>query len=1045
MLRTRARRARSCVELRPDALRVLRRRKAMRDDHGEVMKNAHLLGFFRRIVRLLCNRIRPVFVFDGATPALKRQTVALRRRRRMQADVKLKRVAEKLLLNQLRARQQQQARVACMPRAPSLLWATLHTTADMSSQQHTAQGQRGASAGASGVSPSHASATAAQQLEADALLAASLASGDDYDTATHFPVDWGDGVARADGDGEDAIDVDALDVAGGAAAALESDAEVDAVLAFELPELADGESLDVSALAALPMSMRLELMARMRDRQSAANREKFQNANDAAPSAFSTLQIETYLKTGRVKRQLNALVRDGVGGADAAPDALYAQRIAGDTVRASACSCALLQTTTEVPGCAQTQEFVFTDQYNPGGRETRSPGLAAHRSPRLQRQISAPPVKRQVFGALHPVLPPPLPGTLAHVHAASLPATAPASVAASPSAPFDSVASVEPPGAGDDAEAPADVIKVDFEVPLSGDEDEWEDVPEPSAAGVVADTTPDAGAAARPADAAAAPTPRSSTVVLHLDATSPTLELPDAATAPVDPAMPLTRSALYTRSHGFRLGRSLDEWEGAEHVPPTAESPEPLHLVQSAAAADEESDLQLAIQQSLADAVHHAAKKAPQVVTHISLLEEDNSAEQLSHAQEKVPATASQPRAELDDIGPVAIAAAAAGVSKRMPEPLAVEAGDDAERVSPSAQPAQPSSGPPSADCAAPQAARPDELQPPPRPMAPPPPPVMVVFQARTWTLSVAEFGAIAADLGRSWPEWLPSPLDLEEQPVVIRCAGKQWSVDTPMGESMQSIAHEAAAAAAGEARREPPAPPRRPPAALGKAVLRSPSAPAAAVPTLSAPGISNDHTAGGGVRAHVRAPPSLPEGGPAWSEKWEGISSVWQAPAAPAQGAQLHAQPQADNSGGSRAATEDEEAWLAAEEAEAAAEARAREAEQLEEQRMALIAEQRSAARAADVVTADMYTEVQELLTMFGVPYIIAPAEAEAQCAWLDAEGLVDGVITDDSDVFLFGAKTVYRNIFEAKKFVEVYLADNIKCAPRACVRRLCPSTYCL
>ena len=81
----------------------------------------------------------------------------------------------------------------------------------------------------------------------------------------------------------------------------------------------------------------------------------------------------------------------------------------------------------------------------------------------------------------------------------------------------------------------------------------------------------------------------------------------------------------------------------------------------------------------------------------------------------------------------------------------------------------------------------------------------------------------------------------------------------------------------------------------------------------------------------------------------------------------------------------------------------------------------------------------------MFGVPYIIAPAEAEAQCAWLDAEGLVDGVITDDSDVFLFGAKTVYRNIFEAKKFVEVYLADNIKCAPRACVRRLCPSTYCL
>ena len=46
----------------------------------------------------------------------------------------------------------------------------------------------------------------------------------------------------------------------------------------------------------------------------------------------------------------------------------------------------------------------------------------------------------------------------------------------------------------------------------------------------------------------------------------------------------------------------------------------------------------------------------------------------------------------------------------------------------------------------------------------------------------------------------------------------------------------------------------------------------------------------------------------------------------------------------------------------------------------------------------------------MFGLPYIIAPQEAEAQCAWLDAAGLVDGVVTDDNDVFLFGARRVYR-----------------------------------
>lgn len=73
--------------------------KAMRDEKGDMVRNAHLLGFFRRICKLLFLRTKPVFVFDGGTPALKRRTVVARRRQRENAQAKIRKTAEKLLLN----------------------------------------------------------------------------------------------------------------------------------------------------------------------------------------------------------------------------------------------------------------------------------------------------------------------------------------------------------------------------------------------------------------------------------------------------------------------------------------------------------------------------------------------------------------------------------------------------------------------------------------------------------------------------------------------------------------------------------------------------------------------------------------------------------------------------------------------------------------------------------------------------------------------------------------------------------------------------------
>lgn len=92
------------------------------------------------------------------------------------------------------------------------------------------------------------------------------------------------------------------------------------------------------------------------------------------------------------------------------------------------------------------------------------------------------------------------------------------------------------------------------------------------------------------------------------------------------------------------------------------------------------------------------------------------------------------------------------------------------------------------------------------------------------------------------------------------------------------------------------------------------------------------------------------------------------------------------------------------------------------------LRSQQKRDRRDADEVTQTMIQECQALLRLFGLPYITAPMEAEAQCAELVHLGLVDGIVTDDSDIFLFGGTRIYKNMFNAAKFVECYLTSDLE-----------------
>ena len=86
--------------------------KAMRDSEGNAVRSAHILGTLRRILKLLYHDVRPVFVFDGQMPSIKRREIKSRKDQREKQEVNVKQAARRLLVARLRERGAEEARVA---------------------------------------------------------------------------------------------------------------------------------------------------------------------------------------------------------------------------------------------------------------------------------------------------------------------------------------------------------------------------------------------------------------------------------------------------------------------------------------------------------------------------------------------------------------------------------------------------------------------------------------------------------------------------------------------------------------------------------------------------------------------------------------------------------------------------------------------------------------------------------------------------------------------------------------------------------------------
>jgi len=79
--------------------------------------------------------------------------------------------------------------------------------------------------------------------------------------------------------------------------------------------------------------------------------------------------------------------------------------------------------------------------------------------------------------------------------------------------------------------------------------------------------------------------------------------------------------------------------------------------------------------------------------------------------------------------------------------------------------------------------------------------------------------------------------------------------------------------------------------------------------------------------------------------------------------------------------------------------------------------------------VTPLMARQLIEELKRMKIQYVVAPYEADAQLAYLEAKGIINGILSEDSDLLVFGAKRLLTKLDQHGDCVEINRADFASC----------------